>query len=125
MSNYDWYDYYDPYEDDKKNAARKHCGRTDEHNGHTYGTEYIRTDDELLAARLRGRSVSRVYTAPPFYKCDGTPPRMIRAGGGVILQLHDNGKVTWFKPDGDVDTALRNNKKMRKAASRVDVQTEE
>lgn len=91
MSNYDWFDHYDPFEQDKKDATRAHCGKAGEHKKHQFGTRTIPPEQ----VNRYGRAEPRIpYDGPPFYNCPGTPPRM-EVWKGMKIYFHDDGKVTW------------------------------
>lgn len=119
MSNYDWYDDYDPYEKDKRAAPEQHCGSTKEHTGHIYGTVYPRES----GPRPNPPGLSRTYVSTPFFKCPGTLPRVERFLD-MMIRFHDDGKVTWAQP-GNVALEIEKTRENRKEAARVALQKEQ
>lgn len=115
MSNYDWFDNWTPDDDLKRGAPNGHCGDTSEHKHHVWGTTYKK------GTGPRPHGTWYEYEAAPFFKCVGTPARTERFKD-MLIRFHDDGKVTWFKPSGSLEVALRNVEKMREEAARVALQ---
>jgi len=116
MSNYDWFDRWDPDEDLKRDAPAGHCGSTKEHPYHIHGTEYKQGEGPRA-----GYTSWPTYTGAPYFKCPGTQARAER-WLDVLVILHDDGTVTWRKPD-DLAKTLRNINENRKLAEDVALQS--
>jgi len=119
MSNYDWHDNWDPDEDLKRDAEAGHCGKLKEHDEHVWGVTYNKDE----GPRPRSSGFWSTYEGAPYHKCPGTEARAERFKD-MVIHFHDDGKVTWSKPE-NVELALFKIQQNREEAARVAFSKEE